>query len=167
MKNLYEQNPFEVLRIDPDASDEQVVALAARRRQRAADDHELTAIRQAVQALTGEAEKRLLARLFTHPRPGWERSDLVRWVGAFRRPPLREEPSQTMHPGELGELANLLRSVLGEGPDQLLARPGAWESPREGPMIRWLETCWKGLGATLGAFENAEKRASGASGRCS
>jgi len=63
-------NPFEALRMDPSASEEEIVKQAARLRQRAADEAELTAVRQAVQALTGRAEDRLLHALLTHPRPG-------------------------------------------------------------------------------------------------
>ena len=53
-------NPFEALRLDPSASEEEAVKQAARLRQRAADEAELTAVRQAVQALTGRPEDRLL-----------------------------------------------------------------------------------------------------------
>src|SRR5262249_37567333 len=64
-------NPFEALRLDPTATEEQIVAQADRLRQRAADEAELAAVRQAVQALTGRAEDRLLHALLTPPRPAW------------------------------------------------------------------------------------------------
>ena len=61
-------NPFEALRLDPSSSEEEVVKQAARLRQRAADEAELAEVRQAVQALTGRPEDRLLHALLTHPR---------------------------------------------------------------------------------------------------
>ena len=45
-------NPFEILRLDPSASEEEIVRQAGRLRQRATDGPALNAIRQAVQALT-------------------------------------------------------------------------------------------------------------------
>src|SRR5262245_48959872 len=80
-------NPFEVLRLDPTASEEEIVRQAGRLRQRVTDEATLTAIRQAVQALTGRAEDRQLHALLTHPRPQWIAAELDRFAAAFRRPP--------------------------------------------------------------------------------
>ncbi len=78
-------NPFEVLRLDPTASDEEVVRQAGRLRQRAADEAEVAALRQAVQTLTGRPEERRLHQLLTHPRPCYHHPALERFVTAFRR----------------------------------------------------------------------------------
>src|SRR5918912_670354 len=52
-------NPFEVLRLDPSASEEEVVRQAGRLRQRVTDERSLNAVRQAVQELAGSAERRV------------------------------------------------------------------------------------------------------------
>lgn len=84
------KNPFEVLRLDPSASDEEVVRQGGRLRQRAADEETLAAIRQAVQALTANAEDRQLHSLLTHPRPCYRWPALERFAAAFRRPPVSD-----------------------------------------------------------------------------
>src|ERR1700730_8310167 len=80
-------NPFEVLRLDPAASEEDVVRQAERLRQRATDETALGAIRQAAMALTGKPEERQLHALLTHPRPAGASAALDRLVAAFRRAP--------------------------------------------------------------------------------
>ena len=61
-------NPFEVLRLDPSATEEEIVRRAGQLRQRAGAE-ELLALRQAVQALTGRPEERELHALLSPPRP--------------------------------------------------------------------------------------------------
>ncbi len=80
-------NPFELLRLDPGASEEEIVRQAGRLRQRAADEATLDAVRQAVQTLTSSPENRLLHALLTHPRPGHVAPALEKFVAACRRPP--------------------------------------------------------------------------------
>jgi hypothetical protein len=80
-------NPFEILRLDPLATEEAIVRQAGRLRQRATEEATLNAIRQAVQALTARAEDRLLYSLLTHPSPGYHAPSLDRFKAAFRRPP--------------------------------------------------------------------------------
>jgi hypothetical protein len=80
-------NPFEVLRLDPSATEEEIVRQAARLRQVAADESTLNAIRQAVHALTSDPADRALLALLTHPRPGHLSPTLDRFAAAFRRPP--------------------------------------------------------------------------------
>ena len=80
-------NPFEVLRLDPAATEEDVMHQAERLRQRTTDDAALGAIRQAAMALTGKPEERLLHALLTHPRPGGSSAALDRLAAAFRRAP--------------------------------------------------------------------------------
>jgi hypothetical protein len=86
------ENPFEVLRLDPAASEEEVVRQAGRLRQRATDEAALNAIRQAVQALTGRPEDRRLHALLTHPAPAYHSAALDRFAAAFRRPPQAAAP---------------------------------------------------------------------------
>jgi hypothetical protein len=84
-------NPFEVLRLDPAATDEEAVRQAGRLRQRAADEAEVAALRQAVQTLTGRPDERRLHQLLTHPGPCYRWPALDRLVAAFRRPPAPTE----------------------------------------------------------------------------
>jgi hypothetical protein len=79
-------NPFEVLRLDPSATEEEIVRQAGRLRQRAANEATQNALRQAVQALTARAEDRRLFALLTHPAPRPSEPALERFVAAFRRP---------------------------------------------------------------------------------
>jgi hypothetical protein len=89
---MTEPNPFEVLRLDPSATEEEVVRQAARLRQRATDEASLNAVRRAVQTLTGSAEARTLHALLTHPRPSYASPALDRLAAAFRRPPAATAP---------------------------------------------------------------------------
>jgi hypothetical protein len=103
-------NPFEVLRLDPTTPADEVVSHAARLRQRATDEAAVTAIRQAVQALTGRSEERLLHELLTHPAPCHRWPALERFAAAFRRPPLPAAPAPpACPPPDLAEVAALLR----------------------------------------------------------
>jgi hypothetical protein len=108
-------NPFEVLRLDPASTEEEVVRRAGQLRQRAADEAALTALRQAVQALTGRPEERLLHALLTPPRPAYSWPALERFVNAFRRPP-QVSPAEAPPPAELDldldEFAALLRPLV-------------------------------------------------------
>ena len=118
-------NPFEALRLDPSASEEEVVKQAARLRQRAADEAEVTVIRQAVQALTGRAEDRLLHALRTHPRPGYAGPALEKFASAFRRAPSAAAPPAA--PAlDLKEFADLLQALL---VDELELTPPPFEAP--------------------------------------
>src|SRR5713101_9788319 len=106
-------NPFEVLRLDPAASEEEVVRCAGQLRQRATDEATLTALRQAVQALTGRPEERMLHALLTPPQPGYSCPALERLANAFRRPP-RVSPAQAPPSPELDlhEFAALLLPLV-------------------------------------------------------
>lgn len=123
-------NPFEVLRLDPVASEEEVVKQAARLRQRAADEAELTAVRQAVQALTGRAEDRLLHALRTHPRPGHACPALDRFAAAYRRAPAASGEPPVAPPLDLKEFAGLLQALLAE---ELELTPPPFEAPAAAP----------------------------------
>jgi hypothetical protein len=135
------QNPFEVLRLDPSADNEQVVAQAGRLRQRAAGEEEVNAIRQAVQALTGPAEERFLHQMLTHPRPGYEWPALDRFRAAFRRAPA---PAAGEAPPHADKVALLLRTFLGgeahpAGPETFPLGNGlqAEEADSEGKEAAW------------------------------
>ncbi len=105
-------NPFEVLRLDPTVPDEEVVRQAGRLRQRAGDEATVAAIRQAVQALIGRPEERLVHALLTHPAPCHAFPTLDRLTTAFRRPPM---PTVQIPPAcpapDLSEVASLLRPL--------------------------------------------------------
>jgi hypothetical protein len=105
-------SPFEVLRLAPHSSEEEIVRQAGLLRQRATDEEALNAIRQAVQALTGQAEERALHALLTHPRPVYAWPALERLAAAFRRPPAGAPPPAPLDVDEFREL--LLASVAQE-----------------------------------------------------
>jgi hypothetical protein len=105
-------NPFEVLRLDPTTPADEVVRHAGGLRQRATDEATVAAIRQAVQALTGRPEERLLHELLTHPAPCHSWPALERFAAAFRRPPLPAAPeSVACPPPDPAEVAALLRPL--------------------------------------------------------
>ena len=106
-------NPFEVLRLDPSASEEEVVRRGGQLRPRASAEATLTALRQAVQALTGRPEERLLHALLSPPRPGYSWPALERLAAACRRPP-RAAAAEPVPPPELDlhEFAALLLPLV-------------------------------------------------------
>jgi hypothetical protein len=106
-------NPFEVLKLDPTASPEEIVRQAGRLRQRTPDEAAIARIRQAVQALSGASEERHLHEILAHPAPCYSWSALDQFVAAFRRPP-QANPTTTVAcpPLDLGELSVLLRPLL-------------------------------------------------------
>lgn len=101
-------NPFEVLRLGPTASAEEVVRQAGRLRQRAPDEAAVAAIRQAVQALTGRPEDRALLELLTHPGPRYEAPALEQFLAACRRLPPVDAPSHVPADWGLDEFRALL-----------------------------------------------------------
>ena len=127
-------NPFEALRLDPSASEEEIVKQAARLRQRAADEAELTAVRQAVQALTGDAEDRLLHALRTHPRPGHYAPTLDKFASTFRRAPSLNGGPAPIPAVDLKEFTDLLQANLIEELDFTPLRfeaPATTQDPEE------------------------------------
>jgi hypothetical protein len=109
---MAQPNPFEVLRLDPSATEEEVVRHAGRLRQRVADEAALSAVRQAVQALTARAEDRRLFALLTHSQPGYAAPALDRLAAASRRPPAVEGAAAPCPPLDLDEFRDLLRALL-------------------------------------------------------
>ena len=140
-------NPFEVLRLDPSASEEEIVNQAARLRRRAANEAELTAVRQAVQALTGRPEDRLLHALLTHPRPGHAAPALERFAAAYRRAPAATGDAPPAPSVDLKEFADLLQTLIVEelelAPPPFEA-PAAAEDPEE-VRRRTAEALWQSL----------------------
>jgi hypothetical protein len=111
------ENPFEVLRLPPTATEEEVVRQAGRLRQRAAGEAALNAIRQAVQALTGRAEDRALLALLTHPRPCYQWPALEKFAAAFRRAPAVEAGAAACPPFDAEEFTSLLLAAAAEDLD--------------------------------------------------
>jgi hypothetical protein len=109
------ENPFEVLRLDPAAGEEEIVRQAGRLLQRATDEATRNRIRRAVQALTGRPEDRLLFALLTHPAPAYQAAALDRFAAAFRRPP--PAAPAPCPPLDLEEFQSLLFAQVAAGLD--------------------------------------------------
>jgi hypothetical protein len=140
-------NPFEVLRLDPSATEEEIVRQAGRLRQRATDEVTRNAIRQAVQALTGRAEDRLLHALLTHPAPCYQSPVLERFVAAFRRPPTTAGDAPACPALDVKELEDLIKEKWAE---ELELSPLPFEAIAAGEdadEIRWqtAEVLWQSL----------------------
>ena len=118
-------NPFEILHLDPSATEEEIVRQAGRLRQRATEEASRNAIRQAVQALTTCAEDRLLLSLLTHPAPRHHWPALERFAAVFRRPPVAAVSAEPCPPLDFEEFASLLRELIAE---ELELPPLAFES---------------------------------------
>jgi hypothetical protein len=117
-------NPFEVLQLDPRASEEDVVRQAERLRQRTTDAETIGAIRQAAMALTGKPEERALHALMTHPRPTGASPALERFAAGFRRPP---QPAPSTDPCPDLDRAEFLRLLCNAAAEQLDPRPSVFE----------------------------------------
>ena len=107
-------NPFELLHLDPSATEEEIVRQAGRLRQRAADETTLNAIRQAVRMLTARPEDRLLYSLLTHPAPCHQWPALDRFAAAFRRPPAATNPPAACPPLDMEEFGSLVKALAAE-----------------------------------------------------
>ena len=107
-------NPYEVLRLDPSATEEEIVRQAGRLRQRATDEATRNAIRQAVQALTARAEDRILYALLTHPAPCYQSPALERFAAAFRRPPAAAGEAPACPALDMKELEDLIKEKWAE-----------------------------------------------------
>jgi hypothetical protein len=121
-------NPFEVLRLDPSATEEEIVRQAGRLRRLATDETMLNAIRQAVQALTAGAEERLRIALLTHAAPCHHWPALDRFAAAFRRVPAAETAPGSCPPLDLKEFEDLIREPAAE---ELELTPPPFESIAE------------------------------------
>jgi hypothetical protein len=126
-------NPFEVLRLGPDASEQEIVGQAERLCQRATDDAALGAIRQAATALTANPLDRLLHSLLTHPRPAGAAPALDRLAAAFGRAPPRTEEQGTRDVSQAGKpdlrlgVPEFLRLLLTATAEELGVPPGTFE----------------------------------------
>jgi hypothetical protein len=107
-------NPFEILRLDPSAREDEIVRQAGRLRQRSADEASLNAIRQAVQALTARPEARRLWALLTHAAPRHHWAALDRFAARFRRPPAATGAPAACPPLDMAEFGDLVRSLPAE-----------------------------------------------------
>jgi hypothetical protein len=148
------ENPFEVLQLDPCATEAEIVRQAALLRQRAVDEETLTAIRQAVQALTARPEDRQLFALLTPPRAVHHWPTLERLEAAFRRPPQGPTSEQIdSAPLDLQEIASLLRPLLARELEDVpltFEPPTVAETPEE-ILKQTLEGLWQVLPFEPGA----------------
>jgi hypothetical protein len=147
VRNSHEANPFEVLRLDPTTPDGQVVAQAGALRQRATDEETVTAIRQAVQALTGRPEERILFQWLTHPNPCYQARSLERLAAAFRRAPPSTAAPPSCPPLDLVEFAALLRPLAAEewALSPLPLEPVGGDEPPEEIQRQIVEALWQSL----------------------
>jgi hypothetical protein len=153
MNHSSDNNPFEVLRLDPNTLAEQVVQHAGALRQQASTEDELAAIRVAIQRLTGRPEERWLHELFTHPEPRYRWPSLEAFQAAFRRLPLAPAEPLNCPPLDLAECVGLLRELAAEQwqtPPQSLEAPGATETAEEIQRQK-VEILWQSLLADSGA----------------
>lgn len=140
-----ERSPFEVLRLDPTASEADIVRRAGQLRRRAGDEGVVAELRRAVQALTGRAEQRQLLALLCHPRPGYSAPTLDRLAAEYRRPPAAEGPSRPCPPLDLAEFAECAAARLAaefETPPAEFEPLAAVDEPdeivRQNEEARWL-----------------------------
>ena len=140
-------NPFEVLRLDPEATEEEVVRQAERLRQRATDETSLGAIRQAAMALTGKSEERQLHALLTHPRPAGASETLDRFSAVFRRAPSTTHVAIACPELDRDEF---LRLLLRAASEELELPPPTFESVADADDAdelrrQWAEALWQSL----------------------
>ena len=119
-------NPFEVLRLDPAASEENIVRQAERLRQRTTDETVLGAIRQAAMALTSSQEQRQPARAADTSAT---RCRLPSGVGSPVRRRFPSAPAATAPALPCPELdrAEFLRLLLNAAAEELDPPPTAFE----------------------------------------
>jgi hypothetical protein len=140
------ENPFEVLRLDPTASEEEVVRQAGRLRRLSRGEAALNAVRQAVQELTRSAGERALHAVLTHPRPCYRWPALERLAAVHRRLP-RAEGSGEAPPPDPDEFVDLLLRAVAE---ELELPPLPFEPPEGGDTPEEIarqtaEALWQGL----------------------
>jgi hypothetical protein len=145
------ENPFELLRLDPSVSDDEIVRQAGRLRRLAANEAALNAVRQAVQELTGPPDVRTRHALLTHPRPVYLAPALERLAAAFRRPP--EAAPAPCPPLDVGEFTDqLLAVVVSElAPTPLPLEPVAAGDDSAEVRRQMAEALWQALLANPGA----------------
>lgn len=115
---MSEANPFEVLRLDPSAKEEEIVRQAGLLRQRTVDEAESMAISRAVQELTSDASKGRLFALLTHAGPSHASPLLDRFAGTYRRPPASAETVPPCPSLDRDEITRLLCAALAEEMEQ-------------------------------------------------
>jgi hypothetical protein len=142
---MADTNPFEVLRLDPVAGEQEIVRQAGRLRQRATGEEAINAIRRAVGTLTASAMDRALYALLTHPRPAWQSPALDRVAAAFRRPPI---PAPTPPPAlDMQEFTALVCAAAADGlalPEVTFEAVPAAEDPEE-IRRQTAEALWQSL----------------------
>src|SRR5262245_56011617 len=104
------ENPFELLRLPPEASEDEIVRPGARLCQTAADTESRDGYREAVRLLTASPSESRLHALLTPPAPAPASSELARFQSAFRRPPAGE--AAAVPPLDQAEAVAILRGLL-------------------------------------------------------
>lgn len=144
-------DPFAVLRLAPDATEEAAVAQAARLARLAPDEASRNRIRQAIQRLTESPEAWQLLAELSHPRPEYANAEIERFVAANRRPP--PATGDAAIPGvDWDEVRSLCLDVMAEAlrPTPLpLSRGEVAESAAEIDR-QSAEATWQGLMAQPG-----------------
>lgn len=108
-------NPYEVLQLNPSATEAEIIEQAGKLRQRSTDEETLTAIRQAVQQLTGSHEEREIHALLSHPEPMYRWPAIERLMNAHRRPPTSTSEEQHTGPSlDMDEILTLVKQLLAE-----------------------------------------------------
>lgn len=113
-------NPFEVLKLGPKASAEEILQQAGRLCQRVVEETAVNEIRRAAQRLTGTSEERQLHELLTHPDPCYQWPTLESFVATHRRPPGPTTPTSghaDCAPLDLEEVAHIMRPLVAEALD--------------------------------------------------
>ncbi len=138
-------NPFEVLRLDPSATEEEIVLQAGRLRRRATEETTRNTIRQAVQALTANPQERLRLALLTHAAPCHHWPALDRFAAAFRRAPTVATAS--CPPLDIKEFEDLIKKIVAEELEWTPPpfEPIAENEPAEEITRQTAEALWQSL----------------------
>lgn len=108
-------NPYEVLQLDPSATEAEIIEQAGKLRQRSTEEKTLTAVRQAVQQLTASSEQREVLALLSHPQPMYRWPAMERLLNANRRvPSSTSDEEKTSPPLDMDLIAKMLRALLAE-----------------------------------------------------
>jgi hypothetical protein len=142
-----ERSAYEVLHLDPTASEEEIVRRAGQLRRRLSSEAEIAELRRAVQALTARAEDRALLSLLSHPRPGYAAPALERFRSAFRGQP---RPVEEIAPPlllDLDEFAELIgRKLVDElEPPPVRFESVNWGDEAEEIHLQSAEALWQEL----------------------
>lgn len=140
-------SPFDILGLPPTAGEDEVVRQAARLCGRTSDEAARGRYREAARLLTGDAARRELFALLTHPGSHPESPELTRFVNAHRRPPASPAAPAARPPLDAAEVRAMLREArlaeLAPAPRPLaLVEAG---EPADEVARQTAEALWQGL----------------------